>query len=318
MGKKVLLSVKGSGVGEVGGNVNFGDPNKPKEPFGNAFATVGEREAEGATFGKEKRQEDGPVGQVLPIFNVTGKPPYPLLQNGSRTTPTPDHPRGPIPLNFLFGPEATATSSPGSTETPIAVDMEDLEDLIDSTLNLTSNTCAKGYPSHCKPPVQPFPNLFDEYHPPSAFALTLFSLFGEGHTERADLRPLGPDAPSGSSPPVLNGTGWVNPILTALQRPLGEEVVVDGFDVQVPKEWEGHYQERRFGELVTRLKELHQEAWEESGGVVGGPADLGADGKGVVYQGWIGGSLKTRSLGLMVRAEVKRPGWTQWNPLKLT
>jgi hypothetical protein len=118
-----------------------------------------------------------------------------------------------------------------------------------------------------------FPNLFDERHVPSAFALTLFSLFGEGKTERADLRPLGPDTPA------EQGINWVT-------RPLGEEVVVDGFDVQVPRDWQGTYQEARFNDLVTRLKELNNEAWTASGGVRGGTGDLGVDGEGVVYQGW--------------------------------
>lgn len=122
--------------------------------------------------------------------------------------------------------------------------------------------------------------------------------------------------PSGASPPVLNGTNWVNPILTALQRPLGEEVVVDGFDVQIPAEWKGMYQDKRFGELVARITSLHDKAWFESGGVVGGPADLGAEGKGVVYQGYIGGELKVRSAKLTVVADIKKEGWVEWNPLQ--
>ncbi|KAL1648161.1 hypothetical protein SLS61_007033 [Didymella pomorum] len=119
-----------------------------------------------------------------------------------------------------------------------------------------------------------FPNLFDNRHVPSAFALTLFSLFGEGSTERADLRPLGPDTPTD------NGIDWIT-------RPLGEEVVVDGFDVQVPADWKGTYQEGLFNDLVTRLGELNDEAWTESGAKKGGPNDLGVDGKGVVFQGWL-------------------------------
>lgn len=118
-----------------------------------------------------------------------------------------------------------------------------------------------------------FPNLFDSRHVPSAFALTLFSLFGEGTTERADLRPLGPDTPA------EDGISWV-------ERPLGEEVVVDGFDVQLPRSWEGTYQEGQFDDFVTRLGELTDEAWTASGARRGGPKDLGADGKGVVYRGW--------------------------------
>ncbi|KAH7391132.1 hypothetical protein DE146DRAFT_618974 [Phaeosphaeria sp. MPI-PUGE-AT-0046c] len=194
LGTKVLISIKGADVGSVGGNVDFGDPNVGKHPFGQAFA----------------------IAEGIPSIIAD----LPTVPTGSD-----------------------------------------------------------------------FPNLFDEAHPPSAFALTLFSLFGEGHTERADLRPLGPD------------------------RPLGEEVVVDGFDVQVPAEWKGKYQDKKFKDLVRRLKELHQEAWKESGGLVGGPADLGADGKGVVYEGYVGGSLKVRSVGLEVRAELKRVGWAEWNPL---
>ena len=162
-------------------------------------------------------------------------------------------------------------------------------------------------------PIPSFPNLFSTTRPPSALALTLFSLFGEGHTERADLRPLGPDTPSSSSPAPLNGTDWVNPLLASLPRPLGEEVVVDGFDVQVPAEWRGSYQDTQFHTFVDRLRELTRQAWRESGGVEGGPGDLGADGRGVVYFGWIGGALRTRTAGLEVRAEVKREGWREWN-----
>jgi hypothetical protein len=121
----------------------------------------------------------------------------------------------------------------------------------------------------------PAPNLFDQQHVPSAFAQTMFSLFGEGRTERADLRPLGPDTPED------DGVDWVT-------RPLGEEVVVDGFDVQVPSDWEGKYQDDKFHDLVERMQELNNEAWTASGAVKGGPGDLGADGKGVVYFGWQG------------------------------
>lgn len=114
-----------------------------------------------------------------------------------------------------------------------------------------------------------FPNLFDSRHVPSALALTLASLFGESRTERADLRPLGPDA---------EGVEWV--------KPLGEETVVDGFDVQVPRGWEGTWQAGQFDGLVERLGELSEEAWVRGGGVRGGRGDLGADGKGVVLKGW--------------------------------
>ncbi|KAF2246835.1 glycoside hydrolase family 18 protein [Trematosphaeria pertusa] len=120
------------------------------------------------------------------------------------------------------------------------------------------------------------PNLFDARHPPTSFALTLFSLFGEGHTERADLRPLGPETPSTASP---DGIRWV-------ARPLGEEVVVDGFDIRLPREWKGTYQAGQFQKFARRLRELIDEAWREGGGMKGGVGDLGADGKGVVLMGW--------------------------------
>lgn len=292
----MLISVKGAGVGSVGGNVDFGDPNVGAEPFGKAFAiaqgSVGER---GAVYAR--RQEDRPVGQALPIFNVTGNPPYPIL-NGSKVSDESENPS-------IVTDEPTPITLPDSADPIVVVEPNPI---------IPTTTATRGDLPNL-PTGSNFPNLFDESHPPSAFALTLFSLFGEGHTERADLRPLGPDVPSGASPPALNGTDWVNPILTALQRPLGEEVVVDGFDVQVPAEWKGHYQDQKFKALVRRLKELHQEAWQESGGVVGGPADLGTDGKGVVYEGYIGGSLKVRSVGLEVRADLKRVGWVEWNPL---
>lgn len=110
-----------------------------------------------------------------------------------------------------------------------------------------------------------FPNLFDDRHPPTALALTLFSLFGAGKTERADLRPLGP---------FLNTTG-----ITWPTRPLGEEVVLDGFDVQLPRAWQGTYQDEQFEALAERLGELEEEAWAADG-------DLGVEGRGVVLRGW--------------------------------
>ncbi|KAF1998590.1 glycoside hydrolase family 18 protein [Amniculicola lignicola CBS 123094] len=117
------------------------------------------------------------------------------------------------------------------------------------------------------------PNLFDARHPPSSLALLLFSLFGAGHSERADLRPLGPDQPNSSSGDG-EGIRWVG-------RPLGEEVVLDGFDVQVPGEWRGMWQEAGWRAFVERLRELGEEAENEG-------EDGGAEGKGVVVLGWVG------------------------------
>jgi hypothetical protein len=50
-------------------------------------------------------------------------------------------------------------------------------------------------------------------------------------------------------------------------------------------QWKGTYQDARFKDLVVRIRELNREAWTESGGVDGGPNDLGADGRSVVYLG---------------------------------
>jgi hypothetical protein len=310
LGKRVLLSVKASEVGAVSGNTAFGDPNAKAQPFGAAF---------GSSVKKEKRDDDaeGPVGQVLPVFNVTSsKPPYKPLIMG----------HGPVVINGSFGLPKSSSVVLVATPTPSFYDLPPRPPfgappiVMDPTTNTPVVVVeANPLPSSSSTPVSEpfffFPNLFDSRHPPSAFALTLFSLFSEGHTERSDLRPLGPDVPSGASPPVLNGTNWINPILTALQRPLGEEVVVDGFDIQVPAEWKGTYQDRQFKELVRRLQQLLDEAWKDSGEVVGGPADLGADGKGVVYSGFVGGSLKTRSVGLKVTADVKKVGWFEWDPI---
>lgn len=85
--------------------------------------------------------------------------------------------------------------------------------------------------------------------------------------------------------------------------------------MQIPAEWKGTYQDGQFADLVSRLKSLHDESWEESGGVVGGKDDLGADGKGVVYSGWIGGALRTRSPSLTVVTDHQRKGWVEWNPM---
>ncbi|KAF2112102.1 hypothetical protein BDV96DRAFT_602555 [Lophiotrema nucula] len=186
LGRQVLLSVKGSGAGAVGGNLEYGKPGVSDYPFGAYF---------------------------------------PHNDNGT--------------VN------ASASASVGAT---VTVERS------------------------------PHPNLFDESHPPSALALTLFSLFGEGHTERADLRPLG-DEDAYVADPDIN---W-------FAKPLGEEVVVDGFDVQVPSEWKGTYQGERFGEFTGRLRELVDEAWKETGGdgADGGPVDLGSDGEAVVLSGFV-------------------------------
>jgi hypothetical protein len=279
-GKRVLLSVKGDGVAAVGGNTGYGDPDVASEPFGPTFGGDG----------VEKRQielngtpEGGDV-PPYPIINMTGPPgiplgPGPVILNA--TNP------GPIPLE-------TATP-PASMDEPISI---------------------LPYPLAYPPLSTPLPNLFtsSQSHTPSAFAETLFSLFGEGHTERADLRPLGPDVPSPASPAPLNGTDWI----TSVARPLGEEVVIDGFDIQLPSEWKGTYQDKQFHNLVRRLQSLETATWYKSGGVAGGPGDAGGNGKGVVYFGWQGGVLKTRSKGLEVRVKGvvdagMREGWVEWN-----
>ncbi|KAF2680984.1 hypothetical protein K458DRAFT_406751 [Lentithecium fluviatile CBS 122367] len=110
----------------------------------------------------------------------------------------------------------------------------------------------------------------------TSLALTLFSFFGEGHTERADLRPLGPDPNNITASPVE----W-------LMQPLGEEVVADGFDIRVPREWKGTFQAAEFRRLEAWLRELNQEAWVESGSVEGAPGDLEADDRGVELFGWV-------------------------------
>ncbi|KAJ4358341.1 uncharacterized protein N0V89_002923 [Didymosphaeria variabile] len=122
----------------------------------------------------------------------------------------------------------------------------------------------------------PAPNLFDALHTPTGLAATLFSLFGEGHAERADLRPLGPDAPSNFSSDKIM---WV-------AKPLGEEVVVDGFDVRTPGQWKGTPQAALVERFVSSLKESVEKAWKEEG-VKGGLNDLGVDGPGEVVSGYI-------------------------------
>ncbi|KAH7344266.1 hypothetical protein BKA66DRAFT_506583, partial [Pyrenochaeta sp. MPI-SDFR-AT-0127] len=213
-----------------------------------------------------------------------------------------------IPDTPLPTPSFSETTQPEVTETTVGT-----EQPIETVQPVTTESpvpVIAPFPTNEQPPTPPFPNLFNENHPPSAFALTLFSLFGEGHTERADLRPLGPDVGTPSVPLSLNGSNWVNPatsILRTLSRPLGEEVIVDGYDVQLPVQWKGSYQDDKFRQLVARLRELNREAWRESGGIEGGPGDLGADGRGVVYFGWIGELLKARE------AREDRAGWVEWD-----
>lgn len=123
----------------------------------------------------------------------------------------------------------------------------------------------------------PAPNLFDMLHTPTGIASTLFSLFGEGHAERADLRPLGPDTPSAVSPDSIK---WI-------VKPLGEEVVLDGFDVRIPGQWKGTAQAALVQKFVEALRTKVQTAWIEGGGKKGGINDLGVDGPGVVVSGYI-------------------------------
>jgi hypothetical protein len=314
-GVRVLLSVKGDGLGSVGGNTLFGNPaasTKPLGPFFSAKGLVVRQEQHMPTFNLPgihmghgpvvvNASKPRPLIAVEPILIAPSSTPVPL--DASFTAVPLDPSFTAVPLDASFTPlplDPSFTPLPlDSSSTPLPLDPSATP--IPLVLPITAG------------PAPPFPNLFNANHAPSALALTLFSLFGEGHTERADLRPLGPDAPSGASPESLNGTDWINPILTELQRPLGEEVVLDGFDVQLPAEWEGTYQDAQFKDLVNSLEGLHDEAWKESGGVKGGPDDLGADGKGVVYFGWVGGALKVRSKGLEVRADTKRVGWVEWN-----
>lgn len=131
-------------------------------------------------------------------------------------------------------------------------------------------------PSTVKP--APAPNLFDAAHSPSALALTLSSLFAESHAERADLRPLGPDAPSKASP---DGIRWT------VSKPLGEEVVLDGFDIRVPGQWKGTAQAGLADAFADRLRELLAQAWKDSGSKKGGAGDGGVKGPGVVVQGYV-------------------------------
>ncbi|KAF2751400.1 hypothetical protein M011DRAFT_455408 [Sporormia fimetaria CBS 119925] len=107
------------------------------------------------------------------------------------------------------------------------------------------------------------PNLFSDSLPPTALANTLFSLFAEGTTEREDLRPLGPMEMPVSQEQVEDS------MLKWWSKPLGEEVVVDGFDVQIPEGWRGTGQEELFGGFVEELRRLVGEVDAEGKGIGG-------------------------------------------------
>ena len=302
-GKKVLLSVKGDGIGAVGGNADYGDPNTTGlgPVFGGGF---------GGGIVKEKRQDVGvgkPWGIDVPVMDLPGPSEILVDPAADNAEPSPrpfiisppDIPLGPGPVII----NETETGPVFNESTPV-LNFTDSTPTSYTTQTLIPPT-TRPFPTPSAHSITPFPasnpdtpspehpNLFDSSHTPSAFALTLSSLFGTTHTERADLRPLGPDTPSESSPDSIH---W---------RPLGEEVIVDGFDVQLPAEWEGTYQDGQFKAFVDSLKSLEQESWEDGGGVEGGPNDLGSDGKGVVVFGWIGGGLRKRD-------EIEA-GWVEWN-----
>ncbi|CAO2658096.1 Nn.00g073560.m01.CDS01 [Neocucurbitaria sp. VM-36] len=267
-GRKVVLSVKADGLDAAGGNANFGDPSTGPEPFGPYFAGADD---DNVYDGEEKQEKHKRQAEV----NVTNAlAPYPLLNSSEAPAPAGSASAVSLPIE----PSSTAVATPEPVVEPVV----------------------EPYPTPLDPtePITPFPNLFDVSHPPSAFALTLFSLFGDGQTERADLRPLGPD---------VSAYAAQRSAVLMLARPLGEEVVVDGFDIQVPSQWKGTYQDTSFKALVSSLRQLTRDAWAASGAVEGGPGDLGAYGRGVVYFGWVGGLLKTRE------AKVLRKGWVEWD-----
>ena len=76
--------------------------------------------------------------------------------------------------------------------------------------------------------------------------------------------------------------------------------MLDGFDVQLPRAWQGTYQDMQFDALAERLGELEDEAWMAGG-------DLGAEKRGVVLRGWNededkdeGGEKRRRGMGRVV------------------
>jgi hypothetical protein len=141
-----------------------------------------------ANFGDIGTDVDGDGGRKRDVAKRQDSTlPYPLFPIKNLTLPIPS----------LISAPATPIST--ATSTPIAI-CEPIFPTSPSTLNSTT----------------PFPNLFDERHLPSSLALTLFSLFGEGHTEHADLRPLGPDVPSPAFPAAFNATTWISPPSSAL------------------------------------------------------------------------------------------------------
>ncbi|KAI1510870.1 hypothetical protein KJE20_09723 [Pyrenophora tritici-repentis] len=107
-----------------------------------------------------------------------------------------------------------------------------------------------------------FPNLFDTKHTPDTLAETLVSLFG----------------------PIVDTASS----LSAYPRPLGSDVVL-GFDVQVPVQWKGTYQDGRFHDLVDELKER-----------IGGSS--------AVFWGWVGEMVGRRGVEM-----GGREGWVEWD-----
>ena len=183
----MLLAVKGSGLGAVGSNAAFGDPNAGDAWLGPYYGNGGIEARQGAA-------EPTPVDEPVFVDPIEVPDPRPLINEPPSIPlgPGPVILDDPAPLFNVSTPDSpTIISIPiNSTETPILI----------IAPPLPVQTVAPVPVSNPNAPIPAFPNLFDSYHPPSAFALTLSSLFGETHTERADLRPLGPDAPSGSSP----------------------------------------------------------------------------------------------------------------------
>ncbi|RMZ67510.1 carbohydrate metabolic process [Pyrenophora seminiperda CCB06] len=186
-GRKVLLSVKASGIEAVGGNAWYGDPDVSKEPFGPSFGSPG-----GAANG-------GGGGGYGGKGNVSNS-----------TQPQP-------PVYGFGSGNATAGG-------PVAV--------VEPRTPSSRHTHNRRASAHNSPGPRPMyqPNLLTPTNTPDTLAATLLSLFGP-----------------------------VSVADESLPRPLGPSVVLDGFDVQVPVQWKGTYQDEQFHDLLNGLKGVDED-----------------------------------------------------------
>ncbi|KAF1944626.1 hypothetical protein EJ02DRAFT_463964 [Clathrospora elynae] len=236
-GGRVLLGVKANGFEVVGRNADFGDSATTENPYGPHFGCSGlERGLVGETNKVVMKRQLVSSLVLVPSFPINNFTAPPVL---SASAPVPSgfvssvilSGFAPVSLTGNTGISASLSSAPSASlptassgSTPAISASAPI--IPQSTYTLASIP----YPTPSSlDPTAPFSNLFNKRHLPSSFALTLFSLFDESHTERAlqRLRGLNSEAwgesggvargsrDAGANGKGIGNFGWVGEMLKA-------------------------------------------------------------------------------------------------------